>query len=298
MLRMIVIACVASVCLGQTVQDKEAKILKEQRFNAGDGRTGAAFATENGQVFREETSADGERIGQYSYIDNDGKVITVKYSAGKDGFKILEGDHVPATGQDSAPFDPNFEKENAPAPAPQAPAARPAPAPRARVPLPARAPAPVRQQVVPAPIRQQVQESDPNRNPFINPHDPTHRDFAFNTNGAQFQPAQPVRAGQPARAQSAQQTPVTLDASFVPNCAGCEGLNPFVNPFDKSHGGNQVNPNLIQVPRAQVQPAPRPFVPQPQPIAPAQPVVPVQQDFDGQIKINRFETGFNFDFQA
>ena len=58
----------ASVCLGQTVQDKEAKILKEQRFNAGDGRTGAAFATENGQVFREETSADGERIGQYSYI--------------------------------------------------------------------------------------------------------------------------------------------------------------------------------------------------------------------------------------
>jgi hypothetical protein len=291
MLRMIVIACVASVCLGQTVQDKEAKILKEQRFNAGDGRTGAAFATENGQVFREETSADGERIGQYSYIDNDGKVITVKYSAGKDGFKILEGDHVPATGQDSAPFDPNFEKENAPAPAPQAPAARPAPAPRARVPLPARAPAPVRQQVVPAPIRQQVQESDPNRNPFINPHDPTHRDFAFNTNGAQFQPAQPVQAAQPARA--AQQTPVTLDASFVPNCAGCEGLNPFVNPFDESHGGRQVNPNLIQVPRAQV-PAPRPFVPQP--VAPVQPAL--QQDFDGQIKINRFETGFNFDFQA
>jgi len=307
MLRMIVIACVASACLGQTVQDKDAKILKEQRFNAGDGRTGAAFATENGQVFREETDANGNRIGQYSYIGDNGEVFTVKYSAGKDGFKILEGDHIQATGRDSAPFDPNFAttSEDAPAAAPiqRAPEAprrvtQPAPAPRARVPLPARAPAPVRQQVVPAPIRQQVQESDPNRNPFINPHDPTHRDFAFNTNGAQFQPAQPVRAGQPARAQSAQQTPVTLDASFVPNCAGCEGLNPFVNPFDKSHGGTQVNPNLIQAPRTQVQPAPRPFVPQPQPIAPAQPVVPVQQDFDGQIKINRFETGFNFDFQA
>ena len=53
-------------------------------------------------------TADGERIGQYSYIDNDGKTITVKYTAGKDGFRILEGDHVPrgATGLESAAFDP------------------------------------------------------------------------------------------------------------------------------------------------------------------------------------------------
>jgi len=292
MLRMIVIACVASSCLGQTVLDKDAKILKEQRFNAGDGRTGSAFATENGHVFREETDANGNRIGQYSYVGDDGKVISVKYSAGIDGFKILEGDHIQATGQESAPFDPKIAGEDRPAaaPAPEAPRpVAPAPAPRARVPLPARArvPLPAR---APAP----VQESDPNRNPFINPHDPTHRDFAFNTNGAQFQPAQPVQAAQPAQpARAGQQTPVTLDASFVPNCAGCEGLNPFINPFDKSHGGQQVNPNLIQVP--QFQPAPRPFVPQP--VAPVQPVA-VQQDFDGQIKINRFESGFNFDFQA
>merc|ERR1711899_550684 len=164
MLRMVVIACVASMCLGQTVLDKDAKILKEQRFNAGDGRTGAAFATENGQIFREETDANGNRIGQYSYIGDNGKVFTVKYSAGKDGFKILEGDHIQATGQDSAPFDPKIAGEDAPAdPAPAPAPRRVAPAP-ARVPLPARAP---------APIRQQVQESDPNRNPFINPHDPT-----------------------------------------------------------------------------------------------------------------------------
>ena len=81
----------ASACLGQTVQDKDAKILKEQRFNAGDGRSGAAFATENGQIFREETDINGNRIGQYSYIGDDGKTYTVKYSAGIDGFKILEG---------------------------------------------------------------------------------------------------------------------------------------------------------------------------------------------------------------
>jgi len=351
MLRMIVIACVASVCLGQQVADKDAKILKEQRFNAGDGRTGSAFATENGHTFREETDVNGNRIGQYSYIGDDGKVYTVKYSAGIDGFKILEGDHIQATGQDSAPFDPEIAGEDAPADPAPAPAPRrvaPAPAPRARVPLPARAPAPVRQQVqeqprnpfinphdpthrdfafnsngaqfqpvqpvqaaqparvapapaprarvplparAPAPVRQQVQEQP--RNPFINPHDPTHRDFAFNSNGAQFQPVQPVQAAQPARA--AQQTPVTLDASFVPNCAGCEGLNPFVNTFDASHGGQLagVQTGSFQIPR-RAQPAPRPFVPQP--VAPVQPVV--QQDFDGQIKINRFETGFNFDFQA
>ena len=57
-------------------------------------------------MYREETTADGERVGQYSYIDQAGKTITVRYTAGKDGFRILEGDHVPtgANGQASAQF--------------------------------------------------------------------------------------------------------------------------------------------------------------------------------------------------
>ena len=42
------------------------------------------------------------RIGQYSYIGDDGKTYTVKYSAGVDGFRILEGDHIPSGGQTSA----------------------------------------------------------------------------------------------------------------------------------------------------------------------------------------------------
>jgi len=91
---------------GGRAEPKNAKILKEQRFNAGDGRFGSAFAQEDGTVYREETTADGERIGQYSYIDNDGKTITVRYTAGKDGFRILEGAHVPtgATGLEAAAF--------------------------------------------------------------------------------------------------------------------------------------------------------------------------------------------------
>jgi len=79
-----------------------AKILQEQRFNAGGGKFGAAFAQEDGVVFREESSGNNNRIGQYSYIGDDGKTYTVKYSAGADGFRILGGDHIPSGGQTSA----------------------------------------------------------------------------------------------------------------------------------------------------------------------------------------------------
>merc|ERR1719414_623802 len=144
-------------------------ILKEQRFNTGDGRAGSAFATEDGTIFKEETDGEGNRIGQYSYIGDDGQVFTVKYVAGKDGFRIIEGDHIRATGQEAAPFNPQISEPRPAAPVAAAP-------------------------VVPV-VRdydyEEVQE-DPNRNPFINPHDPTHRDFAFNTNGAKFEPKQPA----------------------------------------------------------------------------------------------------------
>merc|ERR1712244_167512 len=79
-----------------------ARILQEQRFNMGDGKFGAAFAQEDGVAFKEESAGNNERIGQYSYIDENGKTITVKYSAGVNGFGILEGAHIPSGGQTSA----------------------------------------------------------------------------------------------------------------------------------------------------------------------------------------------------
>merc|ERR1712106_341024 len=79
-----------------------AKILQEQRVNMGDGKFGSAFAQEDGVAFKEESTGNNERIGQYSYIDDTGKTITVKYSAGVNGFRILEGDHIPSGGQKSA----------------------------------------------------------------------------------------------------------------------------------------------------------------------------------------------------
>merc|ERR1712083_1291241 len=79
-----------------------ARILQEQRFNAGAGKFGSAFAQEDGVVYREESGGNNERIGQYSYIGDDGKTYTVKYSAGVNGFRIIGGDPIPSGGQTSA----------------------------------------------------------------------------------------------------------------------------------------------------------------------------------------------------
>merc|ERR1719379_3161890 len=79
-----------------------ARILQEQRFNMGDGKFGAAYAQEDGVAFKEESTGNNERIGQYSYLDENGNTIVVKYSAGVNGFRILEGAHIPSGGQTSA----------------------------------------------------------------------------------------------------------------------------------------------------------------------------------------------------
>merc|ERR1712080_325493 len=110
-----IIASVAMVALASAApqfqgDSSNAIILQEQRFNAGAGKFGAAYAQEDGVVFREE-SGNNERIGQYSYIDDKGKTITVKYSAGINGFRILEGDHIPSGGQNSALAATNVAEE-------------------------------------------------------------------------------------------------------------------------------------------------------------------------------------------
>jgi len=305
--KLFIVSCLVAAACGQFIEPKNAKILKEQRFNTGDGRFGSAFAQEDGVVFREETTIDGERIGQYSYVDLDGKTVTVKYTAGKDGFRIIEGDHVPigANGLNSAPFDP---EQAVASDAPAAPVAA------VRQAVPVRQPAPVRQVAAPVRVQQPTpiaalpqsldydyvdEPVDPNFNPFINPHDPTHRNFQFNQNGANFGP-------RPTQLHS---------ASAVPNCANCAGVNPFINPFDASH--QQPQQFVPQVQQQQFVPQvqqPQQFVPQvqQQQFVPQQQQQPVfNQNFlqpvteaprnffpPGQLQLNRFETGFNFDFSS
>jgi len=307
MFRFVVFASAVAATLGQQValDERDARIVKEQRFNNGDGRNGAAFATENEINFREETDADGTRIGQYSYIGDDGKTYFIKYSAGKDGFRILDGDHIPSTGRDAA----RFVSEAGDGVAPAAPVA--APRPSAPVAAPVR-PAPVRAAPRPAPVVKAApvaidydysDDVDPNFNPFINPHDPTHRNFAFNKQAAKFAP----------------KVPGVLDASNVPNCAGCEGLNPFINPFDASHqagslAGHQAGlgagiptrqaaPAIHARPSAQAAPALRArpsALPQQLPIELFETTTAAPKRFfpPGKIALNRFETGFNFDFSS
>ena len=265
------------MCVGQYASDaKQAKILKEQRFNAGDGRFGSAFAAEDGTVFREETGANGERIGQYSYIGQDGNTITVKYSAGKDGFRILEGNHIPegANGQNSAAHDPNYQEpvQQQQQTYQQQPQQQT-----------------YQQQQYQQPQQQQqynyvqaTQAPAANINPFINPDDPTHRDFRYNTNAASYQ--------QPGNSYTQH------SASNVPPCADCAGANPFVNPYDPSHQPGYVQPQ---------QPAARPVQQQQQQSYNYNNninnnYVTEQPRFfpPGKLNLNRFETGFNFDFES
>lgn len=304
MFRFVVFASAVAAALGQQValDERDARIIKEQRFNNGDGRTGAAFATENEINFREETDSEGNRIGQYSFIGDDGKTYFTKYIAGKDGFRILDGDHIPSTGRDAAAFVSEAGDGIA-----QAPVAAPAPRPSAPVAAPVR-PAPVRAAPRPAPIAKAApvaidydysdESADPNFNPFINPHDPTHRNFAFNKQAAKFAP----------------KVPGVLDASNVPNCAGCEGLNPFINPFDASHqagslAGHQagfgagVPTRQAARPVAQAAPALRArpsALPKQLPLELFETTTAAPRRFfpPGKIALNRFETGFNFDFSS
>merc|ERR1740128_574955 len=103
--KLLAVTSMACATLGApqfTGDSSMARILQEQRFNMGDGKFGSAFAQEDGVAFKEESQGNNERIGQYSYIDENGKTITVKYSAGVNGFRILEGAHIPSGGQNAA----------------------------------------------------------------------------------------------------------------------------------------------------------------------------------------------------
>ncbi|XP_077287939.1 uncharacterized protein LOC143912528 [Arctopsyche grandis] len=70
-------------------------ILTHKQGLSNDGVFNYIFAADNGLKQGESIAPDGTRTGAYQYIDPNGKTIFVKYMAGKDGFKILEGDHIP-----------------------------------------------------------------------------------------------------------------------------------------------------------------------------------------------------------
>ncbi|KAL1505825.1 hypothetical protein ABEB36_005297 [Hypothenemus hampei] len=80
------------------------QILTHKQALNHDGNFKYLFTSENGLAQGESIAPDGTRTGGYSYVDPDGKKISVKYTAGKEGFKILEADHLPKAPQPIAPL--------------------------------------------------------------------------------------------------------------------------------------------------------------------------------------------------
>lgn len=67
---------------------QDATILSDDRYLAGDGTFGAAYSQDDGVEFKEESDANGNRRGSYSYVDPNGQRHTVTYTAGKNGFQV------------------------------------------------------------------------------------------------------------------------------------------------------------------------------------------------------------------
>ncbi|RZB54394.1 Chitin bind 4 domain containing protein [Asbolus verrucosus] len=79
------------------------QILTHKQALNHDGNFKYVFTSENGLAQGETIAPDGSRNGGYSYVDPTGRKISVKYTAGKEGFRILEADHLPKAPQPLAP---------------------------------------------------------------------------------------------------------------------------------------------------------------------------------------------------
>lgn len=103
-------------------QRPPAQILSHKQSQNHDGVFKYTFQAENGLAQGETIAPDGTRNGGYTYVDPSGKKILVKYSAGKEGFRILEStDHIPKA--ITAPFQsqqqysqPDYSQYRIPAP--------------------------------------------------------------------------------------------------------------------------------------------------------------------------------------
>ncbi|CAG7786725.1 unnamed protein product, partial [Allacma fusca] len=78
------------------------QLLQDNRQLNHDGTINFQYAADNGLQQGESVDPDGTRRGFYSYIGADGKPLTVKYTAGKNGF-VAEGAHLPRQPNVAAP---------------------------------------------------------------------------------------------------------------------------------------------------------------------------------------------------
>ncbi|CAK1550213.1 unnamed protein product [Leptosia nina] len=86
-----------------TSKEQQASILHHKQSLSSDGAFRFEYASDNGLAAGEMIEPDGSRVGAYQYKDPSGQLVKLKYRAGKEGFQILEGSHVPKSPQPSAP---------------------------------------------------------------------------------------------------------------------------------------------------------------------------------------------------
>ena len=132
MYRLIVVCSLALACASGAPQGRgrglfngdpaTAAILAETRQVRLDGSADVAYAQEDGVLFKETTSLDGERRGSYEFVGDDGELYRVEYTAGVGGFRVLSSTHVDATPDlPVGPIAPYVEPAPLPAPARAAP---------------------------------------------------------------------------------------------------------------------------------------------------------------------------------
>lgn len=80
------------------------QILSHKQALNHDGNFKYLFTSDNGLAQGETIAPDGSRNGGYTYTDPNGKKISVKYTAGKEGFRIVEANNLPEAPQPIAPL--------------------------------------------------------------------------------------------------------------------------------------------------------------------------------------------------
>ena len=63
------------------------EVLSDPQKRAAYDQFGHAAQQEDGVVIKEESSGNNNRVGSYQYVGDDGKLYTVKYEAGVNGFR-------------------------------------------------------------------------------------------------------------------------------------------------------------------------------------------------------------------
>ncbi|XP_075989534.1 uncharacterized protein LOC142985318 isoform X2 [Anticarsia gemmatalis] len=86
-------------------KEQQAAILHHKQSLTSDGAFRFEYASDNGLAAGEQIEPDGSRVGAYQYKDPSGQIVKLKYRAGKEGFQILEGSHLPKSPEPVPPVN-------------------------------------------------------------------------------------------------------------------------------------------------------------------------------------------------